>query len=146
MHGDGSKVRRGCRWRRACTLGGRLGGHGAVAVDAVWEYGGSLQRMVAALQEEGGKATALLSRSSWQMPRVPPAQYIGHSTWDFPFSRSFTTWLWCNHTTWHVGFTGLFSHGQQRPYPYPCQSNATAPGAGYHAVTLPLHMLWFIDH
>jgi hypothetical protein len=93
MNDDGSKVRRGCRWRSARTLGGRLGGHGAVAVGAVWEYGGSLQRTVAALQQEGGKATkeALLSQSSWQMPRVPPAQYIGHSTWDFPFSRSFTT-------------------------------------------------------
>src|SRR5262249_43640722 len=87
MNGDESKVRRGCRWRSAHTLGGRLGGHGAVAVGAVREC--SLQRMVAALQQEGGKATALLSRSSWQMPRVPPAQYIGHSTWDFPFSRSF---------------------------------------------------------
>jgi len=114
MNGDESKVRCGCRWRRAHTLGGRLGGHGAVAVGAVWEY--SLQRIVAALQQEGGQATkeALHSRSSWQMPRVPPAQYIGHSTWDFPFSRSFTIWLWCNHTTWHVGFTGLFSHGKQR--------------------------------
>src|SRR5262245_52255345 len=90
-NGDESKVRRGCRWRSARTLGGRLGGHGAVAVDAVWNY--SLQRIVAALQQAGGKATkeALLSRSSWQMPRVPPAQYIEHSTWDFPFSRSFTT-------------------------------------------------------
>src|SRR5262249_2371760 len=61
MNGDGSKVRRGCRWRSAHTLGGRLGGHGAVAVGAVWKYGGSLQRIVAALQQEGGKATALLS-------------------------------------------------------------------------------------
>ena len=52
------------------------------------------------------------------MPRVPPAQYIGHSTLDFPFFRSFTTLPFCNHTTCHMGLTDFFFHGKSLSWPY----------------------------
>src|SRR5262249_3708570 len=55
MNGDGPKVRRGCRWRSAHTLGGRLGGHGAVAVGGGW--GWLLQRVRGWLPPGGGKGT-----------------------------------------------------------------------------------------
>jgi hypothetical protein len=70
--------------------------------------------MIVALQWEGGETAeeTLLSQGSWQMPRVPPARYIGHSTLGFPFLQKFPTLPFRNHTTCHVGLTDFFFYGK----------------------------------
>ena len=54
---------------------------------AVWQYVG---------EEVKGQC---YMRDSWQMPRVPPAHYIGHQTWQLPFCCRFIATFFYNHTT-----------------------------------------------